>query len=329
MFIAWIKFQRRASSMQPFFNFNLQFILPIFQQRKLKIFDYFGKGIETLWMLLKRRPKTLWVQLPPTPLLNIALIYKRFFNKNMIIIADCHNGLFSDKWARFLGNCSTLNKADLILVHNHVIERIAIERGVKASKLLVLETKPAYKNTQNISSYNLNIQTPWILMPCAFAIDEPISVVFEAAKLIPEIQILISGDTRRAVGIHDLNKIPENVTLTGYLSEDDYESLFIQAHAILGLTTESHIQLSVANEATGFEKPMILSDTELLRDLFNKGAVYVDTLSPMSLAEGIKTAILNKDSLAEDVRVLKIERNKKWEMQATRTKEAIKKLSLQ
>lgn len=324
-FIAWIKFQRRAVSMQPFFGFDLCFVPAKFDSKKLKIFDYVYKAAKTTAYLLRHRPQIVWVQMPPTPLLTMALLYKKI-NKKAIVIADCHNSMFSEKWKRHLDGAKDLNKVDIIITHNHVIKERAIERGVDRAKVRVLETKPAAGAPKATSGFDLGIKNSWILMPCAFAEDEPMSVVFEAARMIPDVTFVLTGNTKRAAGIHDLSNIPSNVVLTKYLSKEDYESLLAKTDAVLGLTTEHHVQLSVANEATGFEKPMVLSDTPLLRELFSRGAVYVETLNPISLANGIQEAIRTKEFLTGETKKLKEERNSKWQNQALQIKNQIFKL---
>ena len=314
IFIAWNKFQRRAFSMQDYFNYNLIFRGNTFKNRRFRIIDYMHKSFYTIVLLLFKRPKVLWTQLPPTPLIFIAKIYKKI-NPKVFIIADCHNAVFSKKWEKYIQNYDKLNSFDLILVHNHVIKEIALKKGILEKKIAILETRPATTNN-HISSLKKKQNHAKILMPCGFSEDEPLATVFAAAQLIDEIQIIITGPVERADEIHDLSYIPDNVKITGYLSKEDYEKLFFECDAVLGLTTEDHIQLSVANEATGFEKPMIISDTKLLRELFYKGAVFVETLNPHSIAEGIKSAIVMNAQLEQEVKFLKAERIQKWNNQA-------------
>lgn len=324
-FIVWIKFQRRALTMQQFFNYNLIFIPTKIEKRRFKLLDYFYKATKSISLLISKSPQVLWVQVPPSPLINLTLLYK-FMNRKVLIIADCHNGLFGSKWGKYLKNGKYLNKFDLILVHNNVIRDIAIEMGVDVSKILILEDKPAYKTSNVLLDYQLPVKNKWILMPCSFAADEPLATVFEAAKKLPKVTIVISGDWKRNTGIHNLENLPDNILLTGYLSKNDYEALFLKADAVLGLTTEYHIQLSVANEATGFEKPMILSDTPLLRELFNRGAIYVDNFDSDSMADGILEALKNKETLTQNVMLLKEERNKRWHQQAQEVQKTISDL---
>ncbi|TBO43329.1 glycosyltransferase [Pedobacter kyonggii] len=322
-FFAWVSFQRRPVSMQSYFGYNLEFIKTSIKDKWLKPFDYIAKGMQTSYSLLKNKPEILWIQLPPTPLLRIALAYKKI-NKKTVLIVDCHNGTFWGKWKKYLKK-DNLNKCDVIIAHNSVIRDIAIELGVDRDKLMVLETKPAErKSTKEILPRVAG--RPQVLMPCSFNIDEPVQVVFDAARQIPNIDILISGPNERGVSLFDYSKKPDNVKFLGYLSSEDYEITFRQSDVVMGLTTEDHIQLSVANEATGFEMPMVISDTKLLRDLFNKGAVYVETLNPKSIASGIIEALDKKDVLKKEVAILKKERIVRWELMASAVNDKIKNI---
>lgn len=319
-FYAWVSFQRRPVSMLPYFGYELTFLKNSVQGKWFRPFDYIIKGIRTGYNLLKNKPEILWIQLPPTPLLSIALRYKRA-NKKSVLIVDCHNGTFWGKWKQYLKK-DELNKCDIIIAHNSVIRDIAIELGVDKNKLMVLETKPAEKKSTKTIPPKTS-ERPQVLMPCSFNIDEPVEVVFDAARQVPDVDILISGPKERGVSLFDYNKKPDNVKLIGYLSSEDYETTFKQSDIVMGLTTEHHIQLSVANEATGFEVPMVISDTKLLRELFNKGAVYVETLNPASIASGIRDALENKDVLGQEVAILKKERIVRWEQMASAVKDKI------
>lgn len=325
IYFAWIKFQRRAISMQSYFDYDCKHITSSFKHKYLKTLDYVTKSIKTLRILCKNKPKVIWIQLPPIFLLNLLLFYKKYFDKNVIIISDCHNGVFFGKWKKYF-NANLINKSDIILVHNTVIRSIAINMGLNAERTLILEDKPADKR-KNEDSAKQEKFTNQVLMPCGFSKDEPLEVVFEAAKKIPEITLLISGPKERGITLFDYSKKPDNVHLVGYLSLKDYEMLFMQSDIILGLTTENHIQLSVANEAVGMEKPMVLSNTQLLCQLFDKGTVYVETLSADSIAKGIKSALQNINILEEEIKILKKERNEKWNYMASYIKEMIEKMS--
>lgn len=313
VFYAWVKYQRRAASMQEFLGYSLNFVDFKLKRKWLKPLDYLLKSIGTVSNLILKKPKVLWVQLPPSPLLYIALLYKKI-NKNAVIIVDCHNGVFWGKWKKYL-SVEKLNRFDIILVHNYLIKEIAEDFGLSKEKLMILEDKPAIKDSSYEKLGSQNVRST-VLMPCSFNADEPIDVVFDAAAQIPEIDFLISGPKDKGALLFDFSKKPKNVQLIGYLSLKEYEEVFRSSDVVLGLTTEDHIQLSVANEATGFEIPMVISDTPLLRNLFNKGAIYVETMDSKSIANGIKEAIASRALLHAEVKVLKTERIQKWEKMA-------------
>lgn len=325
-FVAWISFQRRVLSMKDYFKYKIKFISTINCNKKFKFFDYLIKSFFSTFHILLNPPEILWIQLPPTPLIYIALLYKKL-KKDVILIADCHNGLFNEKWLKYL-DMDLLNKFDILLVHNKNMESVAVHAGFDPVKVEVLEDKPSDKPRRIISNSNLEINTPFVLMPCSFAEDEPLKYVFEAAELIPKITIVISGNYQRTSNRHDISNLPDNVILTGFLSELKFDSLFMQANCIMGLTTKDDVQLSVANEAVGFEKPMILSDTKLLRDLFSKGAIYVKNFEPNSIAGGIKKALIDCEMLTKEIKELKKERNERWICQAEKIKIKIINLSL-
>ncbi|MDH8576211.1 hypothetical protein QIH29_27735, partial [Klebsiella pneumoniae] len=70
---------------------------------------------------------------------------------------------------------------------------------------------------------------------------------------------------------------PDNVIFTGYLTKKAYDDLFLSSSVILGLTTRDNVQLSVSNEALSADKPMVLSDTTTLRNLFGDAAIFVES----------------------------------------------------
>jgi hypothetical protein len=72
----------------------------------------------------------------------------------------------------------------------------------------------------------------------------------------------------------------------------------------------------------------MISDTKLLRELFNKGAIYVETLNVNSIANGINEAFKKIDILKDEIKILKIERNHKWENMAKSLKENFSSFSL-
>lgn len=313
IFIAWTGFMRRPESMQSHFNYELIFIPPIFTRKFLKPIDYINKSYHTLRLLFRKQPEAVWVQVAPTPLLYMAFLYKLFYRKTHII-ADCHNSMFRPPWIRFPWAVYLLNCCQLVLAHNEKIIEKAINYGVKKEKLFILEDRPAEIGKEIV--HNAEISAPLILLPCSFDSDEPIHVVFDAARMMHDINLVITGNTDRAKGRHDLRNAPDNVRFTGFLPKPEYNVLLHAADVVMGLTTRDDVQLSVANEAVGARKPMVISDTPLLRSLFDKGAVYVDSLDAAAIARGCIEAVNHKEQLIIEAQLLNKERNNRWLNQA-------------
>ncbi|HEY9849886.1 MAG TPA: hypothetical protein V6D28_10535 [Leptolyngbyaceae cyanobacterium] len=317
LFIAWIAFQRRPISMQPYFGYQLKFLSLAFHSRYLRPLEYFFKSVITLWLLLCEQPQVVWVQLAPTPPLYLAYLYKVLFNSQVAIIADCHNVMFRYPWISFPGAIALLNRCDVVLVHNDYVKEQVKAAGVNPKTLLVLEDRPSIVNYNIVANLDRFVFLhPWVLFPCSFNADEPIEAVLAAARLIPKITFVLTGNITRAKGIHNLKNIPPNVKLPGYLPTVEFDILLLSTDAVLGLTVLDGVQLCSANEAVGTGKPLILSQTRLLQKMFYKGAIYVNPLNPQSIAQGCQEAISRKEELSQQINELKAERHNQWLEQA-------------
>ncbi|RUR84594.1 hypothetical protein ACF3DV_20050 [Chlorogloeopsis fritschii PCC 9212] len=317
LFIAWVPFQRRSISMRNYFDYELRFLSFAFKNRFFRPLEYIFKAWKTLLLFLLQQPQTIWIQLPPTLLLHIAHLYKILFNRKVRIIADCHNATFRCPWINIPGTVTLLNKCNLVIIHNDSLQELAVANGINYKHLYVLEDPPALVENGSIQNQEL-FPHPWVLCPCSFNADEPIEAILGAARFAPDITFVLTGKATRAKGIHDLNNIPPNVKLPGFLPKSEFDKLLCDADIVLGLTKLDGIQLSVANEAVGAGKPMVIANTNLLKKLFYKGAIYVDAFSSKSIAQGCREALIRKDELTKEVHELMSERNEKWLLQAAK-----------
>ena len=307
---------RRPESMRSVFGYELVFMPNLARSVLSQLFSYIGNSCRTMALLLGRRPAILWVQLAPVFLLYIAVAYK-FFRPGTRVVADCHNSMFGRRWSWMPGAMWSLNRCDVVLVHNPTVHAQAIELGVKPERLHILETRPAQiRCTADRCRAPTGVSGAWVLMPASFSGDEPMKVVVDAARRSPGVTFVITGDTVRARQKLELEDLPANLRLTGFLDRSTLDGYLCGATAILGLTTRSDIQLSVANEAAGAGKAMVLSDTPLLREMFPRGAVYVTTLSPESIAAGVAQAIQERGHLEAESAALRDWREARWARQA-------------
>lgn len=314
VFIAWVPFQRRQISMAPLFGFESIF-LPIRQTfRILRPFQYLANALKTMSLLKAKRPRVIWVQLPQVPLLTVALLYKQMFDRNVRIIADCHNRILNRPWKYWPGLRTQLNACDAVVVHNNAVLPKVTAMGVRHDILRLLEDPPAVLRSE--VSPTLSFPHPWVLFLASFNPDEPVQELYEAARLAPEIHFVIAGDRNRATGRHSIQGHPGNLKLPGYLSGAELDSAILSADAVLALTKLEDAQLSSAGEAIGAGRPMVLSDTPVTRDLYYKGGIFVDTHSSASIVMGCRAAIEGNARLAAESLALRDERYSRWRFQA-------------
>jgi hypothetical protein len=211
-----------------------------------------------------------------------------------------------------------INRCDLVLVHNDHMVKVAEVVGIKLDLVKVLEDAPA-----NIPSYGSetpipNVPRPWFLFPASFHDDEPIEELLKAAILVPEASFLITGNYKASHNKNIQWDIPPNVNLLGYLPVDAFDACLHACDVIIGLTTLEGVQLCAAGEAVGIGKPMVLSGTEVLKSLFHKGAVFVDSSDPESIASGCRDALGKLEVLAAECASLREERYRMWEKNQAR-----------
>jgi glycosyltransferase involved in cell wall biosynthesis len=313
LYLAWLPFQRRQISMATFFDFSPIFMPLGYAPRVVRPLQYILQWLRTVIFLIHSRPNTIWVQLPQPPLLSAALFYRGLFARTIHIIADCHNPMLFPHWSQWPGVIHLLNRADLILVHTEPVAERALQLGVRPERLMVLSDAPADIPTQEST---LDDTGPYVLFMSGFNADEPIKELLAAARLAPELQFLVAGETRRAAGRHDLSTIPPNLSLTGFLDADTLNRVLTRASLILCLTKNQDEQMSSVAEAVGIGKPMVLADTPVLRKMITKGAVFVSALEPASIAAGCRAAMAQIRLLETEASTFRDEREEDWRREA-------------
>lgn len=293
--LAWTGFQRRQESMRHVVGFDCWFFPTAKGGRLSKLVSYVQLFFKSLRDLRLAAPQEVWVQLPQVPPLWAALLYRVLFNPTAKIIADCHNAQLRAPWNRFPLALWSLRRSDIVLVHNEAMFEQAKTIDWPMEKVLILEDIPPTLSNiapQGLARQVIDAPKPWVVFPGSFAADEPIAEVMAAARLAPEMTFIITGRPDRAArNGHDLSSLPSNMRLPGFLSVEVFDDLLRDADVILGLTREEGIQLSVCNEALGFKRPLVTSDTAILRQLFSEAAVMVKTSDPASIAAGCRSAL--------------------------------------
>jgi glycosyltransferase involved in cell wall biosynthesis len=143
-----------------------------------------------------------------------------------------------------------------------------------------------------------------------FTRDEPLDIFLRAAALLPEIQFYVTGPLSGLT--QAILKIkPENVEFTGFLPDAEYVGLVLGSDAIICLTTLPHTMQRGAYEAVYLGKPVVLSNTELLRTAFDKGGVHVDN-TVQAIVKGVRQMKEHLRKYQQEIQILRLEKLEKW-----------------
>lgn len=318
--LAWAAFQRRQASMAPLVGLECLFLPLHYKGRShlRRALAYGALAWRTWRVLAARRPAELWLQLPQVPLLWVAMLYRLLAPHPVRLVADCHNAMFRPPWSRVPFGLRALARCDLVVVHNDEVWRAALALGLPPERLCVLEDVPLRRApgalAPPVPATLAGRPRPWIVFPGSYGSDEPVAEVLQAARhLRDEATVVVTGRVANAArNGHRLDDVPANVRLTDYLPLADFDALLLHCDVVLALTRHDGIQLSVCNEALGFGRAMVMSDTPLLRRLFGSAAIAVDSSDPAALVRAIGAACSRRHDLEQRAAALAERRRDDW-----------------
>ncbi len=200
----------------------------------------------------------------------------------------------------------TVRNADLTIVTNESLRNLVDSMGGRG---FVLQDRPPRLEKGSVTDLGPGHH---IVLVASYATDEPLFEVMESARVVgPGVTIHVTGDSRKApTGLRE--SAPSNVRFTGFLSEEDYESLLMSSHGVLALTTLPETILCCAYEAVAVGKPLVVSDQNVLVEYFSRGAVATDNTAG-GIAEAIGALIDRQQELASEVCQLAEVHRRDWQ----------------
>jgi glycosyltransferase involved in cell wall biosynthesis len=258
--------------------------------------------ISTLATLLRRRPRVVFVQSPPSFATWTAALYALIGRAALVI--DAHSDAFERGiWTRprWLNALVARRAAVTIVTGPHWAEVIA-SMGGRAVIVPAIPTRLSVGEPPPMSGFTVAVVTTW-------AADEPMEAIFAAARACPAATFQVTGRPRGAE--RHAADIPANVRLTGFLEEPAYNGLLARADAVMCLTTRDHTMQNGAAEALYLGTPIITSDWPVLREYFSRGTIHVDN-SPGSIAAAVLRMMDEGPALRTEVRALRGEIVGRW-----------------
>lgn len=320
----WITWEDHRRSRELAGAFNAKYT-PIIQKGN-RYFRYPILTVKTIALLLALKPKIVFCQNPSIVLNSLLCVLKFIFR--FYLISDRHSNFkpqtkasWNPKWVIFhMLSKFTIKQSDLMIVTNQFLQNYILESGGRSE---ILEDKiPELLPTEKVSLTGaVNI-----VFVSTFSYDEPIEEVIEAAKLLPNnYHIHITGNYKKYDNLKHIQEIkPSNVNLTGFLSEADYLNLLSSADIIMVITDQEHTLTCGAYEAVALGKPMVLGNTETIKNYFSQGAVYTP-ITPKDISNNILICANNKATLQNDVAALSDILHTNWKHRFEHIKSVIDK----
>jgi glycosyltransferase involved in cell wall biosynthesis len=132
---------------------------------------------------------------------------------------------------------------------------------------------------------------PVVVFPSSGGADEPLQALVQAARLLRgEATVVITGRQPGLRGELD-------VVLPGYLTDQDYAALLRRADVVLALTTREATMQRAGYEALELGRPLVCSDTAVLREAFHDAAVFTGS-GAEEIAEAVRLALHDSERLS-------------------------------
>lgn len=247
---------------------------------------YLLSALRTVAYLAIHRPRALIVTTPPVFPALIGYAYACLMRVPFVL--DSHPLTFGFSTSRALQVMRPLQewlvgRADAAMVTDALVENV---RSLGGTPIIVHEAPPAWAPRPTSDDRT----RPSILYVTIFATDEPVLEVLEAARQVPEVDVLMTGDLRKAPPSIAQRAAP-NVRFLGFLSADRYVDALRGADVVMALTNRAEAVSRVASEAVWAERPLIVVDWPINHELFPH-AVHV-AYSADGIADGMRTAVAN------------------------------------
>lgn len=272
--------------------------------------------LKTVRLLKQRRPRLLFVQSPPWFAVATAAVYCALVGGRYLI--DAHSAaLLSPLWTRpRLVNRLLFRRAVATVVTN---EHFAAELEAWGARAVVLRDVP----TEFVRSARIELPAGFnVMVVNTFSFDEPLEAAMEAARQVPDVTFHVTGripgDSRSVTAA-----APSNVKFTDYLSDEDYYGLMERVDAVMCLTTRDHTMQRGACEALSMGRPIITSDSELLRAYFKQGTIHVDNSLP-AIREAVERMRADHSRFLAEIQELRHSQLEQWSQAQGRLAEALK-----
>lgn len=289
--VAWAEHGGRSAALAEALGAEMHAVEPGRRGPALLVpFRYVRQAVQTARLLRSTRPEVVVVQNPPIVAPFVVWLVQRVIAGALVI--DSHTGAFVDpRWRRFLFLHRWLSRrARTTIVHNEDQAQLVSEWGVPWIELSFVPFSIPADNTATRRATS-------VLAVCSGADDEPLAEICAAARALPAVQFVITGREER-LRPRLVEELPPNARFLGFVAFNEYLAALQSSTVVLALTTRDGTLVNGGFEAIAAQKPLVTSDSRVLRRFFSAGAVHTE-----NTAAGIEAAVESAIEQAETLAV--------------------------
>jgi glycosyltransferase involved in cell wall biosynthesis len=246
----------------------------------------------TLGRLWRLRPTVIFLQ-NSYLLLLVCIVYKSIRPAwRTVVVVDAHNkslkrtlkGPLASLFWR--AKAWSFQKSDLVVVSNALL--VPFAQMLSPHVGVVRDPLPQLTLTTRRERADKRLH---VLFVCSFEADEPRHLIWETALRLEgttSLNIVITG-TIASKDIPGPVRRSRRIFMPGFVSRHEYARLLFSAAVVVVLTADADCLPCGAYEAIAARRPIVLSDTALLRDTFGDGPHFV-THDPSATAAAIVRA---------------------------------------
>ncbi len=302
----WITWERQTRNQSASSYIDVPLFEIIYPESR-PVLRYLRSSLKTIRLLTRHNPKYVFSQNPSIVLSILTVVLKRIASYKVII--DAHNsGIYGAE--NKTGLIKTINKfiirsADAVIVTNSHLANYV--HSVGGTPIVLPDPLPQLSINRNPAPPATTLQRKLkALCITSWSMDEPFLNILDAASNFEqEIDFYFSGNFHK-VKTEIPDCLPDNIKLLGFIDEKDFFYHLFTSDFCIDLTNRSDCMVCGAYESIAAEKPIILSNTDVQKRYFSKGAVFCENTST-GISDAIKTMVVNVKSLKNEAEELKHE----------------------
>jgi hypothetical protein len=266
---------------------------------------YLGQALSTWRILLRDKPDAVFVMTPP--FVAGLIVWPYCALRRIPLVLDAHTAAFlGPRWKHFQGIQHWLcRRAVTTIVTNTHLSQLLASHGSDATILADVPVKYPQASTR------FDTRGFSVAAICSFDYDEPVELIWDAARLLPDVQFFVTGNPAK-LQEKLRTSIPPNLKLTGFLEDSAYGQLLRQADIVMAVTDGKHKMLRGAYEAIYEGTPIVISSSPMLQREFDLGAILCEN-SGQEFAAAITRMRSEMPKYRQEAADLRARKRRRWE----------------